>query len=285
MRGRLIKTPKGDDVRPTQDMVRQAVFSSLAERIPGASFLDLFAGTGAVGLEAWSRGAARIDWVEGGAKAFPVLQSNLETLCGGASGNTGDQEWRATRSDVFRFIEGLRGAQRYDLIFADPPYDRPGTANWAGRLLNILAAGGILADDGQIHTPIAHGISQTAAAMRLGLQRGTTEMLADGWQRGSHQPLQHARTRADDEGLCLPDLLFAEVFEILKLLADQYRQSLACGGKGQRLALPPRQLSAEELLQFADLAADLALPVRVPRCCLRDAFGIRHLHEATQPVE
>ncbi len=148
MRGRLIKTPKGDDVRPTQDMVRQAVFSSLAERIPGASFLDLFAGTGAVGLEAWSRGAARIDWVEGGAKAFPVLQSNLETLCGGASGNTGDQEWRATRSDVFRFIEGLRGAQRYDLIFADPPYDRPGTANWAGRLLNILAAGGILADDG-----------------------------------------------------------------------------------------------------------------------------------------
>ena len=148
LRGRLIKAPKGEEVRPTQDMVRQAVFSSLAERIPGASFLDLFAGTGAVGLEAWSRGAAHIDWVEGGAKVFPVLQSNLEALCGGLSGKTGDQEWLATRSDVFRFIEGLRGTKRYDLIFADPPYDRPGTANWAGRLLNLLAAGGLLADDG-----------------------------------------------------------------------------------------------------------------------------------------
>lgn len=148
LRGRLIKAPKGDEVRPTQDMVRQAVFSSLAERIPGAAFLDLFAGTGAVGLEAWSRGAARIDWVEGGSKVFPVLQSNLETLCGEASGKTTDQEWRATRNDVFRFIEGLRGAQSYDIIFADPPYDRLGTARWATRLLTLLAASGVLADGG-----------------------------------------------------------------------------------------------------------------------------------------
>lgn len=148
MRGRLIKTPKGDEVRPTQDRVRQAVFSSLAERIPGASFLDLFAGTGAVGLEAWSRGAARIDWVEGGAPVFPVLKTNLEALCGGASGKTADQEWRATRSDVFRYIEGLRGVQSYDIIFADPPYDRLGTARWASRLLNILAIGGLLTEDG-----------------------------------------------------------------------------------------------------------------------------------------
>jgi len=129
-------------------MVRQAVFSSLAARIPGASFLDLFAGTGAVGLEAWSRGAARIDWVEGGTKVFPVLQSNLEALCGGASGKTSDQEWKATRSDVFRFIEGLRGAQFYDIIFADPPYDRLGTACWAMRLLTMLAVGGFLPEDG-----------------------------------------------------------------------------------------------------------------------------------------
>jgi len=144
----LIKAPKGDEVRPTQDMVRQAVFSSLADRIPGASFLDLFAGTGAVGLEAWSRGAARIDWVEEGAKVFSVLQSNLEALCGGASGKTVDQEWKATRSDVFRFIEGLRGIQSYDVIFADPPYDRLGTDRWAMKLLNVLAIGGLVAEGG-----------------------------------------------------------------------------------------------------------------------------------------
>jgi 16S rRNA (guanine966-N2)-methyltransferase len=129
-------------------MVRQAVFSSLAERIPGASFLDLFAGTGAVGLEAWSRGAARIDWVEGGAQVFPVLKANLEMLCGGATGKTAEQEWQATRSDVFRFIEGLRGTQSYNIVFADPPYDRLGTARWAMRLLNMLAVGGVLADEG-----------------------------------------------------------------------------------------------------------------------------------------
>lgn len=148
MRGRLLKAPKGDEVRPTQDMVRQAVFSSLADQIPGATFLDLFAGTGAVGLEAWSRGAALIDWVEGGSKVFPILLSNLEVLCGGAAGKTADQEWKAHQSDVFRFLEGLRGTRSYDIIFADPPYDRAGTAQWAARLLKILSIGGLLADGG-----------------------------------------------------------------------------------------------------------------------------------------
>jgi 16S rRNA (guanine966-N2)-methyltransferase len=143
-----VKVPKGDDVRPTQDMVRQAVFSSLADRVPGASFLDLFAGTGAVGLEAWSRGAARIDWVEGGAQVLPVLKANVETLCGGAAGKTADQEWLVTRSDVFKFIEGLRGEKTYDIIFADPPYDRAGTARWATRLLALLGIGGLLAEGG-----------------------------------------------------------------------------------------------------------------------------------------
>lgn len=148
LRGRLLKVPRGDEVRPTQDMVRQAVFSSLADRIPGATFLDLFAGTGAVGLEAWSRGAALIDWVEGGAKVFPILLTNLETLCGADTGKTADQQWKAHRSDVFRFIEGLRGTRSYDIIFADPPYDRAGTAQWATRLLNLLSASGVLAEGG-----------------------------------------------------------------------------------------------------------------------------------------
>lgn len=148
LRGRLLKAPRGDEVRPTQDRVRQAVFSSLADRIPGVAFLDLFAGTGAVGLEAWSRGAARVDWVEGGAKVFPVLLTNLEALCGTDTGKTADQQWKAHRSDAFRFIEGLRGTQSYDVIFADPPYDRSGTARWATRLLALLSIGGVLTDKG-----------------------------------------------------------------------------------------------------------------------------------------
>ena len=122
--GRTVKVPRGDKVRPTQDRVRQALFSSLAARIPGSRFLDLFAGSGAVGLEAWSRGAALVCWVESDAKVFEVLQGNVVALCGSASGHAEEQEWRVIRSDVFRFLNGLQGAAGYDIVFADPPYDR-----------------------------------------------------------------------------------------------------------------------------------------------------------------
>ena len=148
LRGRILKVPKGDAVRPTQDMVRQALFSSLAARIPGCRFLDLFAGSGAVGLEAWSRGAGRICWVEGDAKAFRVLQGNIQTLCGSETGKGGDQDWRMIRSEVFRFLSGFRELEPYDVIFADPPYDRAGVERWAVRLLDELAAAPILAGDG-----------------------------------------------------------------------------------------------------------------------------------------
>ena len=148
LRGRLVKVPRGDTVRPTQDMVRQALFSSLAAHIPGCRFLDLFAGSGAVGLEAWSRGAADVSWVETDARVYAVLQDNLKTLCGGETGRTNDQVWRTVRSDVFRFLSGLSGSEPYDIVFADPPYDRTHTEQWALRLLEALVGGGILAGDG-----------------------------------------------------------------------------------------------------------------------------------------
>ncbi len=148
MGGRLVKVPRGDKVRPTQDRVRQALFSSLAARIPACRFLDLFAGSGAVGLEAWSRGAAHVCWVESDARAFAVLQDNLGILCGGALGHSAEQDWRAIRSDVFRFLNGLQGLAVYDIVFADPPYDRVDEARWAMRLLDELARGQVLAGAG-----------------------------------------------------------------------------------------------------------------------------------------
>lgn len=148
MRGRILKVPRGETVRPTQDMVRQALFSSLAARIPGCRFLDLFAGSGAVGLEAWSRGAAVVGWVEGDGRVFRVLQENIRILCGNEAGRTEDQEWRAVRGDVFHHLRGLRAGGPYDIVFADPPYDRTGAERWAYRLLDELSSGEMLAADG-----------------------------------------------------------------------------------------------------------------------------------------
>jgi 16S rRNA (guanine966-N2)-methyltransferase len=142
--GRLLKVPRGHTVRPTQDMVRQALFSSFAAQIPGCRFLDLFAGSGSVGLEAWSRGAARVCWVETDGHVFAVLQENIRVLCGGEEGNNGNQEWRAVRGDVFRTLDGLKGTGVFDLIFADPPYDLSGAARWAMRLLETLAGSPML---------------------------------------------------------------------------------------------------------------------------------------------
>lgn len=148
LRSREVRVPKGDRVRPTQDRVREALFSALAPRLGGARFLDLFAGSGAVGLEAWSRGAGYVLWVEKDPRAFDVLGSNLTALCGGTSGGSDEQGWRAVRSDAFRHLQGSPPAQPYDMVFADPPYDRSGQLRWGSRLLAALMADGWLSADG-----------------------------------------------------------------------------------------------------------------------------------------
>ena len=140
--------PRGDKVRPTQDRVREALFSALAPRLPGARFLDLFAGAGSVGLEAWSRGAAYVCWVESDQRAYETLARNVESLCGSQSGGSPDAGWKTVRSEVFRFIDRFRDGQSYDMVFADPPYDRNGTRQWAGRLLDCLAKSRLLAAGG-----------------------------------------------------------------------------------------------------------------------------------------
>ena len=79
-RGRRIEAPPGRDVRPTLDRVREAWMSILQKEIPGSRVLDLFAGSGALGLEALSRGASHVEFIESGAKALTVLRRNIEVL-------------------------------------------------------------------------------------------------------------------------------------------------------------------------------------------------------------
>lgn len=119
-------------MRPTQDKVRSAIFSSLAANVPGARVLDLFAGSGAFGVEALSRDAQWVDWVESDPRHFAVLRDNIHRL------KIDDSRGRAVCADVFRFLElpSRRGA--YDLVFSDPPYELARQENWAERLAALL---------------------------------------------------------------------------------------------------------------------------------------------------
>ena len=112
-------------VRPTLDRVREAWMSILQRDIPGARVLDLFAGSGALGLECLSRGAAAVDFVEKEPRTLAVLRRNLEAL--GAA-----DEVTIHRKDAFGFAESL-GRDSYDLVVADPPY----TGGHAGRLVTL----------------------------------------------------------------------------------------------------------------------------------------------------
>lgn len=114
-RGRRIDAPGGDAVRPTGDRVREAWMSIVNPWLAGARVLDLFSGSGALGLEALSRGAASVDFVENAASSLAIIRRNAETL---GAGN----EAVMHRADAVRFIETL-APHAYDVAFADPPYD------------------------------------------------------------------------------------------------------------------------------------------------------------------
>jgi len=119
-RGVLLAVPKGDQVRPATDGMRQAVFSSLGARVVGAVFWDLFAGSGAYGLEALSRGAAGGLFVERNARTLACIQRNLAAV----SQSVGHDflGTRLVEKDMLSW-EMPDGAEAADLIFIDPPYE------------------------------------------------------------------------------------------------------------------------------------------------------------------
>ena len=139
----------GKAVRPTQDRVRQALFSALATRIAECRFLDLFAGSGAVGLDAWSRGAGRVVWVERDPRVARVLQANVQGLCAPGGDGT-ESRVQVVRADALRFLEKGQGLGPFDLIFADPPYDRDGERGWLERILAALNESPLLAGQGLV---------------------------------------------------------------------------------------------------------------------------------------
>lgn len=113
--GTRLDVPKSD-VRPTMDRVKAAIFSSLGDAVSGARVLDLFAGTGALGIEALSRGATSVTFVEEQREASSAIERNLaRTKFSGI----------LRQRDVFDFVQSSAGGQpTFDLIFADPPYEK-----------------------------------------------------------------------------------------------------------------------------------------------------------------
>jgi 16S rRNA (guanine966-N2)-methyltransferase len=114
--GRRLALPRDGRVRPTADRVREAWMSILADALDGARVLDLYAGSGALGLEALSRGAASADFVELNPPSLRALEANVAAL--GV-----EERVRIHRGDAIRFAQRLAPGA-YDLAFADPPYDR-----------------------------------------------------------------------------------------------------------------------------------------------------------------
>jgi 16S rRNA (guanine966-N2)-methyltransferase len=128
-RGRRISAPKGDAVRPTLDRVREAWMSMVHTSLPEARVLDLFAGTGALGLEALSRGAGSVDFVENDPRTFRVLQENVKLLGAGERCTLHREEALAY---LLKVSEGADPGQTYDVAFADPPYRKNFAVQLAG---------------------------------------------------------------------------------------------------------------------------------------------------------
>jgi len=141
-RGKKLKAPPGTNTRPITDMIKEALFNVLGRGIVNSTLLDLFAGSGSVGIEALSRGANKVVFIDSNIKAIQVIRENLVNC-----GFTDKYKFELYRNDVFRALEIINKRQRkFDYIYADPPFtvesifkpllialDRP-----------ILTSGGIL---------------------------------------------------------------------------------------------------------------------------------------------
>ena len=137
-KGRRLRTPKGLDTRPTGARVKKTLFDILAHAVPGSRFLDAFAGSGAIGLEALSRGAARVVFVDEGAGAIEVVKENLRAL-------EGRGEAQVFRQDARIALAALADSGvRFDVVYLDPPY----ASELYEPLLEQIGGMGLLERDG-----------------------------------------------------------------------------------------------------------------------------------------
>lgn len=145
-KGKRLKAPPGNDTRPITDMIKGALFNVLGRNIPGTNFLDLFAGSGSVGIEALSRGAARVVFIDNSSTAVKVIHANLKHC-------NFTENYEVLKNDVFIAVDRLeKGNILFDHIYIDPPFTQE---NIFPRIMQRMDETQILKDLGSliIRTP------------------------------------------------------------------------------------------------------------------------------------
>ncbi|MCR4962497.1 MAG: 16S rRNA (guanine(966)-N(2))-methyltransferase RsmD [Firmicutes bacterium] len=175
--GRRLRAPKGQNTRPTTDRVREAVFSVLADRLAGARVLDAFAGSGAMGLEALSRGAAAAVFLEKDPAAQRVIAANIQ-----AAALPGATLYRGAAERLLPRLKTGGAVEDFDIIFLDPPYNQ----GWLEKLLQIIETWRLLAPDGVLVVETSGKNSEFAPTDRWQILKrrayGDTEIYYCGWR-------------------------------------------------------------------------------------------------------
>lgn len=127
-RGLQLTVPKTYDVRPTADRVKESVFSIIGSKIIGARVVDLFAGTGNLGLESWSRGAESITFIDASRESLRLVESNINKC-------RAQEACSVVKGDAVEVIQRLyRKGERFDFAFCDPPYNK----GWIEKILKVM---------------------------------------------------------------------------------------------------------------------------------------------------
>ncbi len=157
-RGKRLKAPRGMDTRPITDMIKEALFNVIGDKIITASLLDLFAGSGSVGIEALSRGAQMVVFIDNNAKSIQTIRENLS--------NCGFKEnFELYRNDVFRAIEILQQRQiKFNYVYADPPFTVPSIFN---PFLVAMDHSSLLTDQGNLIIRSPRKMNLTVKLSRL----------------------------------------------------------------------------------------------------------------------
>ena len=139
-RGLQLNTPKNFDVRPTADRVKESVFNIIGSKIIGTKVLDLFAGTGNLGLESWSRGAEAITFIDESNESLRLVQNNIAKC-------RADKDCTVIKGNAVNVIDRLhKQGQLFDFAFCDPPYNK----GWIEKIINALVTSPVLNQGGYL---------------------------------------------------------------------------------------------------------------------------------------